>query len=130
MRKNILLVLISSFFITLCAGCQKNYTDLDVPAFAKVISAPDDSVTLVDVRTQAEYNEGHIKGAININVFDDSFMSVVHQELDTLRPVAVYCKTGRRSTEAAARLSRIGFKVFNLDGGINAWIKAKQPVVK
>ena len=92
---------------------------MDVDTFAKYIANGD--VQLVDVRTPEEYSEGHIEGARNINLFNDDFIEEAQAELDPSRPVAVYCRSGKRSAEAAQKLSGKGFKVANLKGGILAW---------
>ena len=75
----------------------------------------------LDVRTLAEYSEGHIAKTININVMDDSFSSMADSLLQKDRPVAVYCRSGKRSKKAAAILSKKGYKVFELDKGFNSW---------
>ncbi len=50
--------------------------------------------------------------------------------LDTQRPVAVYCRSGRRSARAASLLSSQGLAVTNLDGGVLAWQDAGKALVK
>ena len=80
-----------------------------------------DTIQLVDVRTVAEYSEGHIPGSININVLDNEFGTNIEELLQKDRPVAVYCKSGRRSRNAANILVKKGFKVYNLDKGILDW---------
>ena len=73
------------------------------------------------MRTVAEYSEGHIPGSININVLDEQFAAYADELLDKNEPVAVYCKSGRRSRNAARLLSQKGFKVYNLDKGFESW---------
>src|SRR5688572_17949871 len=51
---------------------------------------------LVDVRTPEEYNEGHLKGSININYQGNSFAEEV-AKLDKTKPTFVYCRSGGRS---------------------------------
>lgn len=105
-----------------CMNAQdKSYTDMDVEAFSNYLK--DGDVQLVDVRTPEEYAEGHIPGAININVFDNDFIDEALKYLDKSKPVAVYCKSGRRSADAATKLSKNGFKVTNLKGDI--WLGKK-----
>ena len=65
-----------------------------------------------------------------MNYNDDDFASQV-EKLDKTKPVFVYCKRGGRSASAAEILKEKGFtKVYNLDGGITAWIDEGQEVVK
>ncbi len=106
---------------------DSKYTDMDISEFAKFIT--NDDVQLVDVRTPEEYNEGHIKGAKNINVFDQDFVEEATAELDKSQPVAVYCRSGKRSAEAAKKLEEKGFKVTNLVGGILAWKEDDKPII-
>ena len=85
---------------------------------------------LVDVRTAAEYAEGHIAGASNADVKQDNFVDQVRRELGSdLKGarVAVYCLRGSRSLKAAKLLSAEGAEVYNLAGGITAWHSAGRP---
>ena len=98
---------------------DKNYADMNVAQFAQLLN--DKNVQLLDVRTPEEYAEGHIPGAINIDVFDKDFLAEATKSLDKARPVAVYCRSGKRSAEAARQLASQGYDVSNLLGGILAW---------
>ena len=69
----------------------------------------------------AEYSEGHIAKTININVLDDSFATMADSLLQKDKPVALYCRSGKRSRKAAKILSKKGYKVFDLYKGFNAW---------
>ncbi len=121
--------MLSLFGLNACANAHDNkFTDMDVAEFAKFIT--NDNVQLVDVRTPEEYAEGHLKGAENINVFDSDFVEQALKSLDKSKPVAVYCRSGKRSAEAAIKLSENGFKVTNLEGGILAWKAEHQPIEK
>ena len=73
------------------------------------------------MRTVAEYSDGHIPGSYNIHVLDENFSANADEVLDKEEPVAVYCKSGRRSRNAARILSKKGFKVYNLDKGFEDW---------
>ena len=85
---------------------------------------------LVDVRTPAEYLDGHLDGAQNIDMQADDFIDVARARLDRRKPVAVYCRSGKRSARAAQMLADAGFKVTNLAGGINDWKVADKKIVK
>jgi len=112
------------------AGCSaQRFTTLSPDDFQSSIA--DGAVQLVDVRTPEEYAEQHINGAINIDVYEDSFIEQCKARLDKDRPVAVYCRSGKRSANAAGQLRKAGFKrVLNLDGGITAWLDAAKPVAR
>lgn len=105
------------------------FANLSSDEFEKLISE-DSNVQRLDVRTVAEYSEGHIPGSININILDDRFSALADEILDKSRPVAVYCKSGRRSRNAARLLVKKGYTVFNLDKGILNWIDLGKDIEK
>lgn len=88
--------------------------------FKEIIKKPE--VQLIDVRTLDEYNAGTIDGAILIDVSSRNFLEKVQKELDSSKPVAVFCRSGARSMKAARLLSEKGFPViYNLKGGMLGW---------
>jgi len=107
-----------------CAG--SNVTDVGVDDFAACVAG--DSAQLLDVRTAQEYAEGHLDGALNIDMKQDGFIDAALQTLDKSRPVAVYCRSGRRSATAGGWLEEAGYSVFNMKGGILAWQEAGKPI--
>ncbi len=77
-------------------------------------------VTVVDVRTQAEYDGGHIPGAVLVPV--ESIGSEPPAALpDTAATLLVYCRSGRRSAIAAEKLAGLGYTNVYDFGGINDW---------
>lgn len=93
--------------------------DIDVATFDKMIV--EKPGTILDVRTQDEYNRGFIDGSTLIDWYSDDFNQEVEQ-LDKNKPVYVYCHVGGRSKSAMKRLNSLGFtEVYNLNGGIVAW---------
>lgn len=111
-----------------CSTRQKEpFKNLSADDFENLIA--DDSVQCVDVRTAAEFSDGHIEGSLNLNVMDERFASDAEEVLEPGRPVAVYCKSGRRSRKAARILAKKGFKVYNLDKGFTDWKERGKPVV-
>lgn len=94
------------------------WRDLAPAQFKKLLA--DSVVTLIDVRTSAEYHAGHIEGARNIDVRKPDFDKQI-TGLKVDRPVAVYCKGGVRSRVAARKLVQKGFRVYNLDKGYLSW---------
>ena len=111
---------------TACAA--GNYTDCNVDEFAQLIRQA--QVQLLDVRTAKEFDEGHISGATMLDMQCKGFEQQAQHLLDPSRPVAVYCRSGKRSAIAAGKLADLGFKVTNLKGGIMAWLDAKKPTIK
>ena len=110
-----------------CASCSQ-VTNLAVDEFDTLAAQPD--VFLVDVRTPDEYAEGHLHGASNIDCQAPDFLEQVASACPKETPVAVYCRTGRRSAEAAKKLAKAGYTVSNLTGGIVGWQEAGKPVTK
>ena len=100
-----------------CSG-KEEYKSVDFKEFKEVVATP--NAQLVDVRTAEEYSSGHIPGATNIDVKSPDFDSQICS-LDKSRPVAVYCRSGRRSKIAADRLVKAGFEVIEFDGGFLSW---------
>ena len=85
---------------------------------------------LVDVSASADFEKGHIAGAKNVQMSqfdaDNKVLAKVRE-----MPVALVCRTGNSSAEAARKLAKAGFKqVFWLDGGLAAWQQANLPLVK
>ena len=79
----------------------------------------DDNFIILDIRDEADYDEKHIPGAINISLKELGYKVFA---LDKTKDIIVYCAVGVRSKVAAKILINAGFKdVFNLTGGIKAW---------
>lgn len=104
------------------------YSNVGVDEFQNLIA--DTSVQLLDVRTQDEFNEGHIAGAVLVDVNDSTFLEKAMTVLDPQRQVAVYCRSGRRSARAASQLAAQGFRVTNMAGGVIAWQDAGKSLVR
>jgi rhodanese-related sulfurtransferase len=81
----------------------------------------EDGAQLVDVRVDHEWDAGHIPGAIHIPLEELAERS---DELDTERPVVLYCRGGTRSSMAAEALDGAGFNAVKLTGGIVGWDEA------
>ena len=124
--KKILTCLLTVLGLTSACG-QQNFENTEVQGFATLMA--DSSVVILDVRTAAEFAEGHIPGAILIDQGQSDFMEKAQAALPTEKTIAVYCRSGRRSANAAGRLADAGYKCVNLKGGIVAWKEAGKPVV-
>jgi len=85
-------------------------------------------VLLLDVRTAKEFQDGHIPSATLLPIAE---LPKRLKELpsDKTQPILVYCGTGIRSSKAAHLLYQHGYKdVYNLSGGLHAWIAAQKPI--
>lgn len=125
-----LLLVMTAIMCTL-SGCGKNGNGggavLPVADYEKLIEENAD-VVLLDVRTAEEFAEGHIPHAMNVDVSSENFVSTVESKIPKEKEVALYCRSGHRSVEAANKLREAGYKVVDLEGGILAWEKAFLPV--
>lgn len=116
----ILFVLLFSSGMWACISKNIKYKNLTAGQFQELINGS--NVQLVDVRTAAEFTEGHIPGSLNIDVKDETgFPLAVDERLDKEKPVAVYCRSGRRSKMAAQRIATYGYRVTELNEGILSW---------
>ena len=106
----------------------RGYRELTPAALTQLINR--DSPLVVDLSASADFEKAHIPGARNVQM---SQFDPENKELASIkdRPVAVYCKTGTASAQAATRLVKAGFKqVFWLGGGIASWREANLPLAK
>ena len=124
--KKILTCLLATLGLTTACG-QQNFENTDVQGFSELVA--DSNTVVLDVRTVAEFTEGHIERAILIDQGQSDFVEKAKATLPIDKKIAVYCRSGRRSANAAGKLADIGYKCVNLKGGIIAWKDAGKPVV-
>lgn len=124
MRKYTLLIGI--IFFSVSAFAQQRVGKIKLIKTAKLERKLDKAIQLIDVRKPDEFENGHLKGAININVLSDDFIYKI-QNLDKSKKVYVYCQSGKRSAKAAKILSENGFrKIMDLEGGYLNWQKYQE----
>jgi phage shock protein E len=125
MMKKLLLIPILMFTLVACSGTTEETTALNVPV---VISASDgksmldadDSIILIDVRTQSEYDLEHIEGAILLPLADiNTDASKVMK--DKSATYIIYCRSGNRSAQAVLLLYQMGYGNLYDMGGIINW---------
>ena len=112
------------------------FKNVSVEEARKMIKEGDD-VFVLDVRTPAEFNSSHIKGATLIpvnNAFGSNLslnmlLEARINEVPQNKKILIYCRTGHRSTVASKILINAGYsQVYNMAGGISAWVNAGYPV--
>lgn len=128
MKKILSLLLLALPFLGACQHKAQSLKTLSVDDFAEVIADP--AVQRLDVRTPAEYTEGHLPGSLNVNVLDPQFLQMADSLLQKDRPVALYCRSGRRSKKAADLLGKAGYEVYELATGFQGWQQAGQEIEK
>lgn len=126
-----LLIMFLILIITAFTGCStkpdSSTPDSSAPSYSKITSKEakemmdqDSSIIILDVRTEEEYNTGHIKGSILIP--DTEILEKAEDLLtDKSATILVYCRSGRRSALAAADLVELGYSKVSDFGGIIDW---------
>lgn len=128
--KKIILIIIILTLIIIGVVCIMNRKERNIEneVIIKHVSMNDivqimeenENYIILDVRTQAEYNQGHIPNAICIpnETIDEN---VVNKLLDKNQMILVYCRSGNRSKQAAEKLKKLGYTNLIEFGGIRDW---------
>ncbi len=130
MRRILALIAILLGTTALLAGCSSSGGAVEnVAADQFLTTAAEAGTVVVDVRTAGEYAEGHVDGAVNIDVESADFATRI-ADLPKDTTYAVYCRSGRRSTLATDQMADAGFtSLVNLEGGIADLQAAGAPIV-
>ncbi len=114
------------------SGCKADAADpaIDVipPVEFQSRLAGDSAAYLLDVRRPDEFAAGHLQGAHLLNWLDAENFKKEAVKIDKSSTIYIYCRSGRRSNEAATYLSQQGYSVVDMAGGILAWQKAALPL--
>lgn len=112
-------------FLALLSGCAQNsadhgYKNISAGELKQMIQNDGKNILLLDVREPSELKEtGYIPGAVNIPTGQ---LADKTSSLPKDKKLVIYCRSGRRSAEAAKSLSGKGYgNVYNLEGGILNW---------
>lgn len=95
-----------------------SFTEI-TPQEAKRIMDTEADIRILDVRTEAEYNTGHVKGAICLP--NEDIIEEPEELADKTQKILVYCRSGNRSKQAAAKLANMGYENVLEFGGILDW---------
>ncbi len=127
MKKSFLLFVLLQSLLLSC-GQSPAVHQLSPEEFYEAIDK--DNVIIIDVRTDKEYNGGHIKNAGQINFYSSDFKQKALL-LPKDKDIYLYCHSGSRSNQAANFLIKNGYtKIYNLQNGIMAWNLKKLPLVR
>ena len=126
-KRNKILVMLLAFALPFaCIGCSEVEGSTSIGyeqisgAKAKALMESESGYIIIDARTQSEYDEGHIPGAILIPEYE--IASRAEKELpDKNQLILVYCRSGRRSKIAAEELVKLGYTNVKEFGGIIDW---------
>ena len=113
-------LLFMASFIVSCAQTSTSLSRvLNAAAYKEAINAK--NIQVLDVRTAAEFNAGHLQNALQANWLDQKEFADRTQHLDKNLTVYVYCQVGVRSASAQGALEAKGYKAVNLEGGLSSW---------
>ena len=108
------------------ANQEFQFTNMKAVEAAKILKENPKAVVL-DIRSPAEFNAGHIPDALNIDYKADSFESEL-EKLDRDATYVMHCRSGRRSANSFETFKKLGFKnIVHMDDGIIGW---KQKLIK
>lgn len=120
--KKIFFLMVICLLITGCGSDNKmssnSINTISVDEVKSLVDSFNDqeNLVIIDVRTNEEYKEGHIKNSINIPV--DNIEKINYRK-DT--KIVLYCRSGNRSNQAALKLKSLGYENIYDMGGINYW---------
>lgn len=129
-----LLIIFIAIFLVSCNNKQPSKT-ITATGEINVVTPLDfkeksENQLIIDVRTPDEFAQGHIKGAVNINLFDRNFTEQFNN-FDKSEPIFIYCRSGNRTSKASKQLAKLGFEnIYDLQGGIINWARNNQPIEK
>ena len=115
------IVVLSLIFIFSCE--LLNSPEINIISESDFLEIQDSDYTLIDVRTQDEFDLGHIDSAINLDFYSETFQNDI-LSLPKNETIVLYCRTSNRSSKTANILKENGFKEISvLEGGITEWVK-------
>ncbi|RJF71892.1 rhodanese-like domain-containing protein [Deinococcus cavernae] len=116
---------VAGFLLMSCAPKQTGtYPTVSVQDLK---TAVDSGASVLDVRTQQEFAEGHIASAVNLPLDE---VAARASKVPGDKPVYVICRSGNRSAQASELLKKAGKDVKNVGGGMNDWVAAGYPVTQ
>lgn len=82
----------------------------------------DDNAVILDVRTEEEVEEGRMPSSKNLDIYKGQEFVEELEKLDKSKNYYVYCRSGKRSAQAATLMNQMGFETtYNLLGGFSEW---------
>jgi rhodanese-related sulfurtransferase len=116
-------------FLKIVADAKTRIRETNVREVKKHLDAQE-SFTIIDVREESEWAQGHLPGAVHLG------KGVIERDIENTvpgkaTPIVLYCGGGYRSALAADNLQKMGYtNVFSMDGGWRGWTEAGFPTVK
>ena len=115
---------IAILFLIFIFSCELlSSPETNIISESDFIELHDSEYTLIDVRTQDEFDSGHINSAINLDFYSDTFKNDI-LSLPKNETIVLYCRTNNRSSKTATILQENGYRdILVIKGGINEWVK-------
>lgn len=120
MKKYVITLLLLALVFSSTGLCEAGYTQITQEEAAQIMEAEKDYIIL-DVRTKEEYDKAHIPGAVNIPN-EDIGADEIPKLPNKNQTLLVYCRSGRRSKEAAGKLAALSYTHVLEFGGIMTWM--------
>ena len=124
MKKRIFVVITTLLLVLFTLGCGANAADAGYRRISQdqavVLMKKERDYIILDVRTWQEFEEEHIKGAICVpveTIGDDAIPQLPNKD----QLILVYCRSGKRSKQASAKLVKLGYTRIVEFGGIRTW---------
>ena len=115
------IVVLSLIFIFSCE--LLNSPEINIISESDFVEIQDSDYTLIDVRTQDEFDLGHIDSAINLDFYSETFQNDI-LSLTKNETIVLYCRTNNRSSKTANILKENGYRdIIVIRGGITEWVK-------
>ena len=120
---NIILLTLLFFLPTSGISAGLEVINVSTPQFNELMKNHPEMMVL-DIRTPGEFNQHHIKGAVNIDFYSSDFVADLNK-LDKNEPILMHCRSGNRSAQSLAIFQKLGFKkIYHLNHGIvGGWPK-------
>lgn len=117
------------FFLVFKNSIAASFYDITNVSVSELSEALKQKETvLVDVRTEGEYVQGHVKESVNIPLHMISEKTLESQGIKNGQKVYLICRSGNRSMSAAIQMKKMGYDVVNVKGGMTYWQMNKLPV--
>lgn len=98
----------------------------DIEVTSVTVNDVPQNATILDVREEYEWNEGHIEDALHIPATE---LPARYGEIPFDTDLYVVCRSGGRSLQASTWLNHNGYDAFNVSGGMGAWLDNGKPIV-
>ncbi len=129
-RRFLAMSIAAALAVTACGGTvtEPKVETVAAARFAEIIDEAPNGLVILDLRTPAEFNAGHIQGAINIDYYETAFLNNL-DALDKSVTYAIYCRLGDRSDDTRGIMESLGFtNISELGNGVVTWYESGLPL--